>query len=116
MDHKPPSNMDLGTVLQPVIPNAIQVVRPDEKVLSKCERYVLTHQEVTSDGEIETKLIKVLASGIFRIGLKHSSLRTLLVFTLVLFQGDVIKTRSGGQAVQFTDYETLKQELASVPR
>ncbi|CAF98374.1 unnamed protein product [Tetraodon nigroviridis] len=88
VDHKPSSNMDLGTVLQPVIPNAIQVFAPSEKVLSKCERLPLTHQEVASDGEIETKLIK----------------------------GDVIKTRSGGQAVQFTDIETLKQELTSVPR
>lgn len=51
--------MDLGTVLQPVIPNAIHVTAPNEKVLSKCDRYVLTHQEVASDGEIETKLIKV---------------------------------------------------------
>lgn len=51
--------MDLGTVLQPVIPNAIHVSAPNEKVLSKCDRYVLTHQEVASDGEIETKLIKV---------------------------------------------------------
>lgn len=42
--------------------------------------------------------------------------RTALAFTLVSFQGDVIKTRSGGQAVQFTDIETLKQELATVPR
>uniref|UniRef100_A0A3P8PWB0 Kinesin-like protein n=1 Tax=Astatotilapia calliptera TaxID=8154 RepID=A0A3P8PWB0_ASTCA len=82
VDHKPSSSMDLGTVLQPVIPNAIQVSAPSEKALSKCDRYVLTHQEVASDGEIQTKLIK----------------------------GDVIKTRGGGQAVQFTDIETLKQE------
>lgn len=76
VDHKPPSSVDLGTVLQPLIPNAIQVVRPDEKVLAKCERYVLTHQEVTSDGEIETKLIKVFTSGIFRRDFqKKSSLR-----------------------------------------
>lgn len=59
MDHKPPSSLDLGTVLQPVIPNAIQVSTPSEKALSKCDRYVLTHQEVASDGEIKTKLIKV---------------------------------------------------------
>lgn len=59
VDHKPSVNMDLGTVLQPVIPNAIHVSAPNEKVLSKCDRYVLTHQEVASDGEIETKLIKV---------------------------------------------------------
>ncbi|KAM9352001.1 kinesin-like protein KIF23 [Symphorus nematophorus] len=85
VDHKPSSSMDLGTVLQPVIPNAIQVSAPSEKALSKCDRYVLTHQEVASDGEIQTKLIK----------------------------GEVIKTRGGGQAVQFTDIETLKQELTT---
>ncbi|XP_035521466.1 kinesin-like protein KIF23 isoform X1 [Morone saxatilis] len=88
VDHKPSSSMDLGTVLQPVIPNSIQVSTPSEKALSKCDRYVLTHQEVASDGEIQTKLIK----------------------------GEVIKTRGGGQAVQFTDIETLKQELTTVPR
>uniref|UniRef100_A0A3Q1I340 Kinesin-like protein n=1 Tax=Anabas testudineus TaxID=64144 RepID=A0A3Q1I340_ANATE len=82
VDHKPSSSLDLGTVLQPVIPNAIQVSAPNEKALSKCDRYVLTHQEVASDGEIQTKLIK----------------------------GEVIKTRGGGQAVQFTDIETLKQD------
>ncbi|XP_037539616.1 kinesin-like protein KIF23 [Nematolebias whitei] len=87
VDHKPASSLDLGTVLQPVIPNAIQVSAPSEKALSKCDKYVLTHQEVASDGEIQTKLIK----------------------------GDVIKTRGGGQAVQFTDIETLKQQLASAP-
>ncbi|XP_061577744.1 kinesin-like protein KIF23 isoform X6 [Cololabis saira] len=85
VDHKPPSNLDLGTVLQPVIPNAIQVSHPSEKALSKCDRYVLTHQEVASDGEIQTKLIK----------------------------GEVMKTRGGGQAVQFTDIETLRQELTT---
>ncbi|XP_054475406.1 kinesin-like protein KIF23 isoform X2 [Anoplopoma fimbria] len=88
VDHKPSSSLDLGTVLQPVIPNAIQVSTPSEKALSKCDRYVLTHQEVASDGEIQTKLIK----------------------------GEVIKTRGGGQSVQFTDIETLKQELTTVPR
>uniref|UniRef100_A0AAV2L6D1 Kinesin-like protein n=1 Tax=Knipowitschia caucasica TaxID=637954 RepID=A0AAV2L6D1_KNICA len=87
VDHKPTSNMDLGTIMQPVIPNAIQVSAPNEKTLAKCDRYVLTHQEVASDGEIQTQLIK----------------------------GEVIKTRSGGQAVQFTDFETLRQELATAP-
>nr|XP_020486930.1 kinesin-like protein KIF23 isoform X1 [Labrus bergylta] len=87
VDHKPSSSLDLGTVLQPVIPNSIQVSTPSEKALSKCDRYVLTHQQVASDGEIETKLIK----------------------------GEVIKTRGGGQSVQFTDIETLKQQLTTVP-
>ncbi|XP_029283281.1 kinesin-like protein KIF23 isoform X4 [Cottoperca gobio] len=85
VDHKPASNLDLDTVMQPIIPNAIKVSTPNEKVLSKCQKYVLRHQELASDGEIETKLIK----------------------------GDVFKTRGGGQAVQFTDIETLTQEYAT---
>lgn len=59
VDHKPPSNLDLDTVMQPIIPNAIQVSTPSEKALSKSHKYVLRHQELASDGEIETKLIKV---------------------------------------------------------
>lgn len=35
---------------------------------------------------------------------------------MFVFQGEVFKTRSGGQAVQFTDIETLKQENAVGPR
>ncbi|CAL8294345.1 unnamed protein product [Boreogadus saida] len=85
VDHKPASSVDLGTMLQPSIPNSIKVSAASEKVLSKCDRYVLTHQEVASDGEIQTKLIK----------------------------GDVIKTRGGGQSVQFTDIETLRQQLTT---
>nr|XP_014263662.2 kinesin-like protein KIF23 isoform X4 [Maylandia zebra] len=87
VDHKPPSNLELDTVMQPIIPNAIKVSTPSEKALSKCHKYVLRHQELASDGEIETKLIK----------------------------GDVFKTRSGGQAVQFTDIETLKQVCPLAP-
>ncbi|KAM9860460.1 kinesin-like protein KIF23 [Aulostomus maculatus] len=87
VDHKPASNLDLDTVLQPILPNAIQVSTPSEKALSKCHKYVLRHQELASDGEIETKLIK----------------------------GSVFKTRGGGQAVQFTDIETLKQMAPTAP-
>lgn len=83
VDHKPTTNVELDTVMQPNLPNAIKVTAPTEKALSKCDKYVLTHQEVASDGEIQTKLIK----------------------------GEVFKTRGGGQAVQFTDIETLKQEI-----
>ncbi|XP_058484928.1 kinesin-like protein KIF23 isoform X7 [Solea solea] len=87
VDHKPACNLDLDTVMQPIIPNAIKVSTPNEKALSKCNMYVLRHQELASDGEIETKLIK----------------------------GNVFKTRAGGQAVQFTDIETLRQECAAGP-
>ncbi|XP_071424300.1 kinesin-like protein KIF23 isoform X3 [Pithys albifrons albifrons] len=82
VDHKPPSNVPTETVMQPHVPHAITVAAASEKALAKCDKYMLTHQELASDGEIETKLIK----------------------------GDVFKTRGGGQAVQFTDIETLKQE------
>lgn len=69
LDHTPSSSLDLGTVLQPNIPNAIKVRSPKEKDLSKCDRYVLTHQEVVSDGEIRTKLIKVCNSAKLICGL-----------------------------------------------
>ncbi|XP_024055321.2 kinesin-like protein KIF23 isoform X4 [Terrapene carolina triunguis] len=82
VDHKPPSNVPTETVMQPHVPHAITVAAANEKALAKCDKYMLTHQELASDGEIETKLIK----------------------------GDVYRTRGGGQAVQFTDIETLKQE------
>ncbi|XP_067999666.1 kinesin-like protein KIF23 isoform X5 [Melanerpes formicivorus] len=82
VDHKPASNLPTDTVLQPHVPHAITVAAASEKALAKCDKYMLTHQELASDGEIETKLIK----------------------------GDVFKTRGGGQAVQFTEIETLKQE------
>lgn len=82
VDHKPASNVQTETVMQPHVPKAITVSVANEKALAKCEKYMLTHQELASDGEIETKLIK----------------------------GDVYKTRGGGQSVQFTDIETLKQE------
>ncbi|XP_015273987.1 PREDICTED: kinesin-like protein KIF23 [Gekko japonicus] len=82
VDHKPPSNVQTETVMQPYVPHAITVATASEKTLAKCDKYMLTHQELASDGEIETRLIK----------------------------GDVFKTRGGGQAVQFTEIETLKQE------
>uniref|UniRef100_A0A8C5N1M5 Kinesin-like protein n=1 Tax=Leptobrachium leishanense TaxID=445787 RepID=A0A8C5N1M5_9ANUR len=82
VDHKPPSNVETETVMQPHVPNAIKVSVANEKALAKCDKYMLTHQQLASDGEIETKLIK----------------------------GDVFRTRGGGQAVQFTDIETLRQE------
>uniref|UniRef100_H3AWF6 Kinesin-like protein n=1 Tax=Latimeria chalumnae TaxID=7897 RepID=H3AWF6_LATCH len=58
VDHKPPSNVEIDTIMQPQIPNAIKVAVPNEKALAKCDKYLLTHQELASDGELETKLIK----------------------------------------------------------
>uniref|UniRef100_A0A8C6YBW9 Kinesin-like protein n=1 Tax=Naja naja TaxID=35670 RepID=A0A8C6YBW9_NAJNA len=59
VDHKPPSNIQTETVMQPQVPHAIMVTSANEKALAKCDKYMLTHQELASDGEIETKLIKV---------------------------------------------------------
>ncbi|XP_055789016.1 kinesin-like protein KIF23 isoform X2 [Salvelinus fontinalis] len=88
VNHKPSSNVELDTVMQPILgSNAIKVSAPSEKALAKCDKYMLTHQDVASDGEIQTKLIK----------------------------GEVFKTRGGGQSVQFTDIETLRQELPTGP-
>ncbi|PKU32920.1 hypothetical protein llap_16776 [Limosa lapponica baueri] len=58
VDHKPPSNLPTETVMQPHVPHAITVAAASEKALAKCDKYMLTHQELASDGEIETKLIK----------------------------------------------------------
>ncbi|NXU47548.1 KIF23 protein, partial [Turnix velox] len=58
VDHKPPSNLPTETVMQPHVPHAITVAAATEKALAKCDKYMLTHQELASDGEIETKLIK----------------------------------------------------------
>lgn len=59
VDHKPPSNIQTETVMQPHVPHAIMVTSANEKALAKCDKYMLTHQELASDGEIETRLIKV---------------------------------------------------------
>lgn len=59
MDHKPASSLQTETVMQPHVPHAITVATASEKALAKCDKYMLTHQELASDGEIETRLIKV---------------------------------------------------------
>uniref|UniRef100_A0A8C4N2H5 Kinesin-like protein n=1 Tax=Eptatretus burgeri TaxID=7764 RepID=A0A8C4N2H5_EPTBU len=81
-DHKPTSSVATGTVLQPLIANAITMSMPTEQALAKCDMYMLTDQQLASDGELETRIIK----------------------------GEVYKTRGGGQSVQFVDIEKLRQE------
>uniref|UniRef100_A0A8D2MPY5 Kinesin-like protein n=1 Tax=Zonotrichia albicollis TaxID=44394 RepID=A0A8D2MPY5_ZONAL len=58
------------------------------------------------------ELICVRISLGWNSGMNPSAVPVLIPLFLVLFpfQGDVFKTRGGGQAVQFTDIETLKQE------
>ncbi|KAJ7307440.1 hypothetical protein JRQ81_009459 [Phrynocephalus forsythii] len=71
----------LAAFMQPHIPHAITVAAAKEKALGKCDKYMLTHQEVASDGEIETKLIK----------------------------GNVYKTIGGGQAGYFTEFQCVRR-------
>lgn len=79
VDHKPTSNLELDTVMQPIIPNAVKVSTPNEKALSKCNMYVLRHQELASDGEIETKLFKVKWNN-HSINIDHNNNNNLALF------------------------------------
>ncbi|XP_077996675.1 kinesin-like protein KIF23 [Glandiceps talaboti] len=87
VDHKPMSTLETETVLQPNIKKKKTVATPHKKDL-KVDKYILTHQEEDSQGEVETQLIK----------------------------GDVFSTRGGGHSVQFTDIEKLNQESPTSAR
>lgn len=97
---------------------------------------MLQHQEADSQGELETKLIKVryfqllcvlirqkkkISDNIASVNLHLNHSRIILYFfmkcVLFFFQGDVYKTTGGGRCVQFTDVETLKTnfDLARSP-
>lgn len=54
--------------MQPHVPNAIKVSIASKEVLAQCDKYMLTHQQLASDGKIETTLIKVtdIHGGILR--------------------------------------------------
>eukprot|EP00794_Sanderia_malayensis_P019402 gene19402-21325_t len=78
--HKPVGTLNTDTVMQPVVRNKKTVIVPKIGDLKDPINYMLTHQEEDSAGEIETKLYK----------------------------GQVMKTRTGGHSVQFTDVEMLK--------
>ncbi|XP_038058340.1 kinesin-like protein KIF23 isoform X2 [Patiria miniata] len=83
IDHKPATTLDTETVLQPAgLKKKHTVAVPTVKDLKGTENYMLTHQEEDSKGELETKLYKA----------------------------EVLQTRGGGRAVQFTDIERLKTE------
>lgn len=79
LNHKPADTLHTDTMMKPVLKNKKTVATPSAKDLKVVPGYVLTHQEEDSSGEICTKLIR----------------------------GDVLPTRSGGAAVQFTDVEVL---------
>ena len=54
-----PSIASAGTLLQPKMKKKRSVTRLTAKDTQKASKYVLTHQDVDSDGTVTTKLVKV---------------------------------------------------------
>ncbi|XP_052261516.1 kinesin-like protein KIF23 isoform X2 [Dreissena polymorpha] len=81
LDHKPPGHLNLDTVLQPTLKKKRSVSKLEQKDTKLASKYMLTHQDVGSDGEFQTKYYK----------------------------GDVIPTAGGGASVVFNDVEVHKQ-------
>lgn len=81
LEHKPVGTVDTGSILQPAIKRKKSVSKLTEKATKDVSKYILTHQEADSDGDIATKLVK----------------------------GDVIPTAGGGTSVVFNDVETIRQ-------
>lgn len=87
LEHRGPSIVHPGTVLQPYYNRTKSVTSPEMKDITnaRTSRYCLITQEADTDGELETKLYK----------------------------GDVIPTKTGGAQVVFDDMEVLKQQSPS---
>lgn len=91
LDHKPVNTAKVDTVLQPKFNRKKSVSKIELNDAKKSSKYVLTHQQQDSNGEIVTNLIK----------------------------GDLLKSPSGGANCIFTDVETLNvraQEQAKSTR
>ena len=67
IDHRPSGLVPVGTILQPVIRNKRSITQlTDPKcITNKASRYCLIAQEQDTDGELETKLYKVVYILIF---------------------------------------------------
>ncbi|XP_043237418.1 kinesin-like protein KIF23 isoform X1 [Amphibalanus amphitrite] len=82
LDHRPGHVLELATIFQPKMKKRKSVTKLDAKdvINDKTSKYVLTHQDQDSQGEVETHMVK----------------------------GDVLPTVGGGRAVVFNDMETLR--------
>lgn len=81
IDHIPQHVVPTGTVAQPSFLKSKQVKAMKIKNTLKADKYVLTHQEADTDGELETRLYK----------------------------GDIVPTVGGGRSIVFQDVEIVKQ-------
>lgn len=88
LDHKPPNSAKIDTVMQPKMQRKKSVSKVELSDAKKSSRYLLTHQQQDSDGEVVTNLIK----------------------------GDILKSPSGGANVIFTDVETLHVRAHETPK
>jgi len=88
LDHKPPNSAKLDTVMQPKMQRKKSVSKVELNDAKKSSKYLLTHQQQDSDGEVVTNLIK----------------------------GDILKSPSGGANVIFTDVETLTLRVQETPK
>lgn len=88
LDHKPPNSAKIDTVMQPKMQRKKSVSKVELSDAKKSSRYLLTHQQQDSDGEVVTNLIK----------------------------GDILKSPSGGANVIFTDVETLHVRAQETPK
>ena len=80
VEHKDVDCIDTGTVFKSSLKHKKTVnVAPTLKDMKNQSNYVLQHQEIDTEGEVETRLYKA----------------------------DIIPTRSGGSQVEFNDVETL---------
>lgn len=82
LDHRPGRVLQMATLFQPKMKKRKSVSNLEAKDLinNKTSKYVITHQEMDSAGEVETHMVK----------------------------GDVVPTISGGRAVMFNDMESLR--------
>ena len=88
LDHKPPNSAKIDTVMQPKMQRKKSVSKVELNDAKKSSKYLLTHQQQDSDGEVVTNLIK----------------------------GDILKSPSGGANVIFTDVETLHVRAHETPK
>ncbi|CAF1343311.1 unnamed protein product [Didymodactylos carnosus] len=78
-DHRPQGTLTTETLLQPQFSKKVIGLQPEKDDIVRTTKYVLTHQNLDSDGEIVTDLVK----------------------------GDVLQSVGGGANVIFNDVERL---------
>jgi Arf6-interacting domain of mitotic kinesin-like protein 1 len=61
LDHRPEDTVDTGALLRPCMKTSKSVAKLSDKDIrsGSATDYVLTHQDIDSDGDFETQLIKV---------------------------------------------------------